>query len=75
MCLTKGVCESKKKKKKSADLAFFVSVLQAQCIHGTDDGSQRLDGVAVNDRFVLLYVITRKTVLVDDPRNTQTQSC
>lgn len=52
----------------SADLSFFVSILQAQCVHGTDYGSQRLDGVAVNDRLVLLYVITRKTVLVDDPK-------
>lgn len=54
-----------------ADLPFFVSVLQAQCIHGTHDGSQRLDGVAVNDRLVLLYIVARETVLVDDPKRTQ----
>ena len=57
-----------------ADLPFFVSVLQAQCIHGAHDGSQRLDGVAVNDRLVLLYVVTRETVLVDDPKHTQTHT-
>ena len=57
----------------SADLPLFVSVLQAQCIHGTDDGSQRLDGVAVNDRLVLLYVVARETVLMDDPKNTQNE--
>lgn len=56
----------------SADLPFFVSVLQAQRIHGADDGSQRLDGVAVNDRLVLLYVVARETVLMDDPKHTQT---
>lgn len=55
----------------SSDLSFFVSILQAQGVHGTDDGSQRLDGVAVNDRFVLLYVITRETVLMDDPKCTE----
>lgn len=54
-----------------ADLAFFVSILQAQRIHGTDDGSQRLDGVAVNHRLVLLYIVSRETVLVDDPERTQ----
>ena len=62
-----GKCE-----RMSADLPFFVSVLQAQCIHGTDDGSQRLDGVAVNDGLVLLYVVARETVLVDDPEDTHT---
>lgn len=56
----------------SADLPFFVSILQAQCIHGTDDGSQWLDGVAVNDRLVLLYIVARETILVDDPEDTQT---
>lgn len=58
----------------SADLPFFVSVLQAQSIHGAHDGSQRLDGVAVNDGLVLLYVIARETVLVDDPKHTQTDT-
>ncbi len=58
----------------SADLPFFVSVLQAQCVHGTHDGSQRLDGVAVNDRLVLLYVIAGETVLMDDPKHTQTNA-
>lgn len=52
----------------NADLPFFVSILQAQSIHGTHDGSQRLDGVAVNDRLVLLYVITRETILMDNPK-------
>lgn len=56
----------------SADLPLLVSILQAQCVHGTHDGSQRLDGVAVNHRLVLLYIVTRETVLVDDPE-THTQ--
>lgn len=51
----------------NADLPFFVSVLQAQSIHGAHDGSQRLDGVAVNHGLVLLYVIARETILVDNP--------
>lgn len=55
----------------SANLSLFVSILQAQCVHGTDYGSQRLDGVAVNDRLVLLYIITRETILMDDPKKTQ----
>lgn len=50
-----------------ADLPFFVSVLQAQGIHGAHDCSQGLDGVAVNHRLVLLYIITGETVLMDDP--------
>ncbi len=58
----------------SADLPFFVSILQAQCIHGTHDGSQRLDGVAVNNRLVLLYVVAGETVLMDDPKHTQTHT-
>lgn len=52
----------------SADLSFFVSILQAQSIHGTHDCSQRLDGVAVNDGLVLFHIISRETVLVDDPK-------
>lgn len=55
----------------SADLPFFVSIFQAQCIHGTDDGSQGLDGVAVDDGPVLLHVVARETVLMDDPKHTQ----
>lgn len=50
-----------------ADLPFFVSVLQAQGIHGAHDCSQGLDGVAVNNRLVLLYIIAGETVLMDDP--------
>lgn len=50
-----------------ADLSFFVSVLQAQGIHGAHDCSQGLDGVAVNNRLVLLHIIAGETVLMDDP--------
>lgn len=50
-----------------SDLPFFVSVLQAQGIHGTHDCSQGLNGVAVNNRLVLLYIIAGETVLMDDP--------
>lgn len=55
-----------------SDLALLVSVLQAQRVHGTDDGGQRLDGVAVNHGLVLLHVIAGKPVLVDDPGHTNT---
>lgn len=50
-----------------ADLSFFVSVLQAQGIHGAHYCSQGLDGVAVNNRLVLLHIIAGETVLMDDP--------
>lgn len=55
-----------------ADLPLFVSVLQAQSIHGTHYCGQGLDGVAVNDRLVLLYVISGETVLMDDPGHKET---
>lgn len=54
-----------------SDLALFVSVVQAQRVHGAHNGRQRLDGVAVNDGLVLLYVVTREAVLVDDPARTE----
>lgn len=57
-----------------SDLALSVSVVQAQCIHGTDDGSQGLDGVAVNDRLVLLDIISGEAVLMDDPGHTNTHN-
>lgn len=46
---------------------LLVSILQPQCVHGTHDSSQRLDGVAVDHWLVLLHIITRETVLMDDP--------
>lgn len=46
---------------------LLVSVLQPQCVHGTHDSSQRLDGVAVDHWLVLLHIITRETVLMDNP--------
>lgn len=50
---------------------LLVSILQPQCVHGTHDSSQRLDGVAVDHWLVLLHVITRETILVDNPAHTQ----
>lgn len=46
---------------------LLVSVLQPQCVHGTHDSSQRLDGVAVDHWLILLHIITRETVLMDNP--------
>ena len=51
-----------------AYLSLLVTVLDAQSVHGPDDGCQGLDGVAVDHGLVLLHVFTREAVFVDDPR-------
>lgn len=51
----------------AAYLSLLVTVFDAQSVHGSDDGCQGLDGVAVDDRLVLLYVFSREAILVDDP--------
>ena len=43
--------------KSVADLALLIPVIQAECVHGTDNGGQGLDGVAIDDGLVLLDVI------------------
>ena len=43
--------------KSVADLALLIPVIQAERVHGTDDGGQGLDGVAIDDGLVLLHVI------------------
>lgn len=48
-------------------LSLLVAVLHAQSVHGPDDGGQRLDGVAVDNRLVLLYIFSREAVFMDDP--------
>lgn len=50
-----------------AYLSLLVTVLDAQSVHGPDDGCQGLDGVAV-DRLVLLHIFAREAVFMDDPR-------
>lgn len=48
------------------NFSVLVSKLDAQGVHGSEDGSQALDGVAVDHRLVLLHVIPRKTIFVDN---------
>lgn len=50
-----------------AYLPLLVTILHAQSIHGPHNGCQRLDGVAVDDRLVLLYVFSREAIFMDDP--------
>lgn len=69
------------------DLALLIPVIQAERIHGANDGGQRLDGVAIDDGLVLLNIIAWETILVNDPgkytihtvkqiqTHTRTQSC
>lgn len=52
----------------AAYLSLLVTVLDAQSVHGPDDGCQGLDGVAVDHGLVLLHVFAREAVFVDDPR-------
>lgn len=47
-------------------LSLVVSVIDSKIGHGPKDGHQGLDGVAVDDRSVLLEIFTRKTTLVND---------
>lgn len=51
-----------------AYLSLFVTIFDAQSIHGPDDGCQGLDGVAVDNRLVLFHVFSREAIFVDDPR-------
>lgn len=51
-----------------AYLSLLVTVLDAQSVHGPDDGCQGLDGVAVDHRLVLLHIFAREAVFMDDPR-------
>lgn len=50
-----------------AYLSLLITILHAQSIHGPDNGCQRLDGVAVDNRLVLLYIFSREAVFMDDP--------
>lgn len=58
-----------------AYLSLLVTVLDAQSVHGPDDGCQGLDGVAVDHRLVLLHVFAREAVFVDDPRGKPHTAC
>lgn len=49
------------------NFSILVSKLDAQRVHGSEDGCQALDGVAVHNRLVLLHIVPRETVFVDDP--------
>ena len=50
-------------------LAFSVGESDAQVGHGPQDGHQRLDGVAVDDRPVLLEVLDGEAALVNNSAN------
>lgn len=51
-----------------AYLSLLVTIFDAQSVHGSDDGCQGLDGVAVDNRLVLFHVFSREAIFVDDPR-------
>ena len=50
----------------AAYVSFVVAEVDAQNGHGTDDGDQRLDRVAVDDRLELLVVFAREPAFVYD---------
>lgn len=52
----------------AAYLSLLVTILDAQSVHGPDDGCQGLDGVAVDDRLVLFHVLPGEAIFVDNPR-------
>lgn len=47
-------------------LSLVVDERDAQIRHGSEDGHQGLDGVAVDDGSVLLEIVRRETTLVND---------
>lgn len=51
-----------------AYLSLLVTILDAQSVHGPDDGCQGLDGVAIDDRLVLFHVFSREAIFMDNPR-------
>lgn len=51
----------------AAYLSLLVTVLDAQSVHGPDDGCQGLDGVAIDDRLVLFHVLPGEAIFVDNP--------
>ena len=52
-------------------LSFVVDKGNAQIRHGSEDGHQRLDRIAVHHRPVLFEIIGRKSALVDNPNPCQ----
>lgn len=52
------------------NFSVFVSKLDAQGVHGSQYGCQALDGVAVDHGFVLLHVVAREAIFMDDPAHT-----
>lgn len=51
----------------AAYLSLLVTILDAQSVHGPDDGCQGLDGVAIDDRLVLFHVFSREAIFMDNP--------
>lgn len=58
--------------KRKTNFSVLVSELDAQWVHGSEDGCQALDGVAVDHRLVLLHIIPREAIFVDNPAHTHT---
>lgn len=49
------------------NFSVLVTELDAQRVHGSKDGGQTLDGVAVDHRLILLHIIPRKAIFMDNP--------
>ncbi len=45
----------------------WVSKVDSEHVHAFDDGRQRLDGVAVDDRSVLFALIACEPIFMNDP--------
>lgn len=71
LCPEFGTQRSKKNKPKTC-FSVLVSELDPQRIHGSKNGRQALDGVAVDHGLILLHIIPRETVLVDNPARPRT---
>lgn len=54
-----------------AYLPLLVPIFDAQSIHGSDDGRQGLNGVAVDHGLVLLDIFSGEAILMDDPGENQ----
>lgn len=49
------------------NFSILVSKLDAQRVHGSKNGCQALDGVAVDHRLVLLHIIPGESIFVYNP--------
>ena len=56
-------------------LTIFISECNAKIRHGSQNCHQRLNGVAVNHRSILLEVFYRKSTLVNNPEKEKIHKC